>query len=31
MAHAHPEVLAAATDVTLTNDEDGLVAFLRGM
>jgi Cof subfamily protein (haloacid dehalogenase superfamily) len=29
MAHAHPEVLAAATDVTLTNDEDGLVAFLR--
>jgi Cof subfamily protein (haloacid dehalogenase superfamily) len=31
MAHAHPEVLAAATDVTLTNDEDGLVAFLRGL
>ena len=30
MAHAHPDVLAAATDVTLTNDEDGLVAFLRG-
>jgi Cof subfamily protein (haloacid dehalogenase superfamily) len=30
MAHAHPELLAAATDVTLTNDEDGLVAFLRG-
>ncbi len=29
MAHAHPEVLAAATDVTLTNDEDGIVAFLR--
>ncbi len=31
MAHAHPEVLAVATDVTLTNDEDGLVAFLRGL
>jgi hydroxymethylpyrimidine pyrophosphatase-like HAD family hydrolase len=31
MAHAHPEALAAATDVTLTNDEDGIVAFLRGM
>jgi Cof subfamily protein (haloacid dehalogenase superfamily) len=31
MAHAHPEALAAATDVTLTNDEDGLVAFLRGL
>jgi Cof subfamily protein (haloacid dehalogenase superfamily) len=31
MAHAHPDVLAAATDVTLTNDEDGLVAFLRGL
>jgi hypothetical protein len=31
MAHAHPEVLAAATDITLTNDEDGLVAFLRGL
>lgn len=31
MAHAHPEVLAAATDVTLTNEEDGLVAFLRGL
>jgi Cof subfamily protein (haloacid dehalogenase superfamily) len=30
MAHAHPDVLAAATDVTLTNDEDGIVAFLRG-
>jgi len=31
MAHAHPEALTAATDVTLTNDEDGLVAFLRGL
>ena len=31
MAHAHPEALAAATDVTLTNDEDGIVAFLRGL
>ena len=31
MAHAHRDVLAAATDVTLTNDEEGLVAFLRGL
>ena len=31
MAHAHPDVLAAATDVTLTNDEDGLAAFLHGL
>ena len=31
MAHAHPEVLAAATDVTLTNDEEGLAAYLRGL
>jgi Cof subfamily protein (haloacid dehalogenase superfamily) len=31
MAHAHPDVLAAATDVTLTNDEEGLAAFLRGL
>lgn len=31
MAHAHPDVLAAATDVTGTNDEDGLAAFLRSL
>jgi Cof subfamily protein (haloacid dehalogenase superfamily) len=31
MAHAHPDALAAATDVTLTNEEDGIVAFLRGI
>lgn len=29
MAHAHEDVLAAATDVTGTNEEDGLAAFLR--
>jgi Cof subfamily protein (haloacid dehalogenase superfamily) len=28
MAHAHPDVLAAATDVTGTNDEDGVATFL---
>jgi hypothetical protein len=28
MAHAHPEVLAAATDVTGSNDADGVAAFL---
>jgi Cof subfamily protein (haloacid dehalogenase superfamily) len=31
MAHAHPEVLAAATDVTDTNDEDGVAAFLAAL
>jgi Cof subfamily protein (haloacid dehalogenase superfamily) len=31
MAHAHPDVLAAATDVTATNDEDGVAAFLRSL
>ncbi|WP_369132275.1 HAD hydrolase family protein [Modestobacter sp. I12A-02662] len=31
MAHAHPEVLAAATDVTDTNDEDGVAAFLASL
>jgi hypothetical protein len=31
MAHAHPDVLAAATDVTLSNDEDGVAAFLRSL
>ena len=31
MAHAHPELLAAATDVTGTNDDDGVAAFLRSL
>jgi Cof subfamily protein (haloacid dehalogenase superfamily) len=31
MAHAHPELMAVATDVTGTNDEDGVAAFLRGL
>ena len=31
MAHAHPDVLAAATDVTLTNEEDGVAEFLRSL
>jgi Cof subfamily protein (haloacid dehalogenase superfamily) len=28
MAHAHPDLLAVATDVTGTNDDDGVAAFL---
>ncbi len=31
MAHAHPEVLAAATDVTGSNDDDGVAAFLASL
>ncbi len=31
MAHAHPEVLAAATDVTGSNDDDGVGAFLSSL
>jgi Cof subfamily protein (haloacid dehalogenase superfamily) len=31
MAHAHPDVLAAATDVTDTNDADGVAAFLAAL
>jgi hypothetical protein len=31
MAHAHPAVLAAATDVTHTNDEDGVARFLSSL
>jgi Cof subfamily protein (haloacid dehalogenase superfamily) len=31
MAHAHEDVLAAATDVTGTNEEDGVAAFLRSV
>jgi hypothetical protein len=29
MAHAHPDLMAVATDVTGTNDEDGVADFLR--
>ncbi len=31
MAHAHPDLLAVATDVTGTNDDDGLVTFLASL
>ena len=31
MAHAHPDVLAAATDVTGTNEDDGVAAFLAAL
>jgi hypothetical protein len=31
MAHAHPELLAAATDVTGGNDDDGVAAFLASL
>ena len=31
MAHAHPDLLAAATDVTCTNDDDGVAAFLASL
>jgi Cof subfamily protein (haloacid dehalogenase superfamily) len=31
MAHAHPDVLAAATDVTDTNDADGVASFLAAL
>ena len=31
MAHAHPDLLAVATDVTGTNDEDGVAAFLSSL
>jgi Cof subfamily protein (haloacid dehalogenase superfamily) len=31
MAHAHPDLLAAATDVTGTNDDDGVAAFLASL
>ena len=31
MAHAHPDLLAAATDVTGTNDGDGVAAFLAAL
>jgi hypothetical protein len=31
MAHAHPDLLAAATDVTATNEDDGVAAFLASL
>ena len=31
MANAHPDLLAAATDVTLSNEEDGVAVFLAGL
>jgi Cof subfamily protein (haloacid dehalogenase superfamily) len=31
MANAHPELLVAATDVTLSNEEDGVAAFLAAL
>ena len=31
MAHAHVDLLAAATDVTGTNDDDGVAAFLQSL
>ena len=31
MAHAHPDLLAVATDVTLGNDEEGVAAFLASL
>jgi Cof subfamily protein (haloacid dehalogenase superfamily) len=31
MAHAHPDVLAVATDVTQTNEDDGVAEFLRSL
>jgi hypothetical protein len=31
MAHAHPDVVSAATDVTDTNDADGVAAFLAAL
>jgi Cof subfamily protein (haloacid dehalogenase superfamily) len=31
MAHAHPDLMAVATDVTGTNDDDGVAAFLQSV
>ena len=31
MAHAHPDLMAVATDVTGTNDDDGVAAFLASL
>jgi hydroxymethylpyrimidine pyrophosphatase-like HAD family hydrolase len=31
MAHAHPDLLVAATDVTSTNEDDGVALFLASL
>ncbi|WP_324275446.1 Cof-type HAD-IIB family hydrolase [Blastococcus brunescens] len=31
MAHAHPDLMAVATDVTGTNEDDGVAQFLRAL
>ena len=31
MEHAHPDLLAVATDVTGTNGDDGVAAFLQSL
>ena len=31
MAHAHPDLMAAATDVTATNEDDGVATFLAAL
>jgi Cof subfamily protein (haloacid dehalogenase superfamily) len=31
MAHAHPDLMAVATDVTGANDDDGVAAFLQSL
>jgi Cof subfamily protein (haloacid dehalogenase superfamily) len=31
MAHAHPDLMAVATDVTATNDDDGVAEFLASL
>src|SRR3954470_8963332 len=31
MAHAHPDLMAVATDVTGTNDDDGVATFLQSL
>jgi Cof subfamily protein (haloacid dehalogenase superfamily) len=31
MAHAHPDLMAVATDVTGTNEDDGVAAFLQSL
>jgi hydroxymethylpyrimidine pyrophosphatase-like HAD family hydrolase len=31
MEHAHPDLMAVATDVTGTNEDDGVAAFLQAL
>jgi hydroxymethylpyrimidine pyrophosphatase-like HAD family hydrolase len=31
MAHAHPDLMTVATDVTATNEDDGVAAFLAAL